>query len=361
MFLTALRREIDLRAKDTFVQNVRFATLYFGGGTPSLLSPERLSGLLSHLLQTFTWDRDIEMSLEANPGAVFKQNLSGYQRAGVNRLTIGIQSFDDNDLKFLQRIHSSADALAALRAARETGFDNLGIDLIFGIPGQTLSSWKKSLANALRERPEHISLYGLTFAENTPLWSQYQMGQVCKCEEELEREMLLTAISMLNDAGYEHYEISNFAQPGFRSKHNQKYWDSSRFLGLGPSAHSFDGVKRWWNFADLTAYTNALYKSELPVAGHELLTRKERLEELVLLGLRRKEGMSLLEWEQHTGMNAEKLIHLLRRRFGGVDGREGFLASPDDFLITRWQNRLCLTQQGILLYNSICENFFNIL
>ncbi|MBN1481528.1 radical SAM family heme chaperone HemW [candidate division KSB1 bacterium] len=358
-FLAALHREIGL-SNDSFWHNQHFATLYLGGGTPSLLSPEHISTLLSVLFDTFTFDSNVEISMEANPGALFMQNVPGYKKAGVNRLTIGVQSFEDNELKFLQRIHSSADALAALRAARRAAFDSLGMDLIFGIPGQSLASWQHTLATAVRERPEHISLYGLTYEQSTPLWSRYERGEVSKCEEELEREMFLAGIGLLKEAGYEHYEISNFALPGFRSKHNQKYWDSSPFLGLGPSAHSFDGVKRWWNVDDLTVYTKILFDGERPIEDEEDLGLLERIEELVLLGLRRKEGMSLVEWEELTGVVAAQFIDLLQHRFGAVDRGEGFFFSPAANVLTHYKNRLCLTQQGLLLYNTICENIFSL-
>lgn len=357
-FLSALRTEIQLSANR--FQAISFSTIYLGGGTPSLLSPKEMSGILDQLFETFTILPDAEISIEVNPGALLAHHLAGYKKAGFNRLTIGVQSFFEKDLKFLTRIHTAEEAVFAIRAARRAGFENIGVDLIFGVVGGTMLRWQENIQKVVDFSPEHISIYGLTYEEGTPLQNTLRSGMIEKCDEELERDMLLYGARKLRDAGYEHYEISNFARPGCRSRHNQKYWDGSSFIGFGPSAHSYDGLTRWWNVCDLSAYTEMLAKGVLPVAGQETLRPDDRIHELILLGLRRREGLDLRTLSDLVGLSVETIVDRLRRVLGELDTSPPFCHSSANFLLTKHKNRLHLTAQGLLLYDSVCEKFSSV-
>ena len=355
-FLSALTREIDAYRNHPAFSKLTFDTVYFGGGTPSLLAPEQVGGILQHLAQVFRFHEAPELSLEANPGTAPVERLAGYRTAGVNRLTLGVQSFDDEELRTLSRIHSSTEAVDAVEHARAVGFDNIGLDLIFGIPGQTPSSWRATLSQALRLAPEHLSIYGLTYEPNTPLWRQWQQGQIQRCAEEREREYFLLAAELLTAAGYEHYEISNYALPGKRSKHNQHYWDHSAYLGLGPSAHSFDGRRRLWNVPSLTGYIDAVERGAGAVAGSEDLTLSMRRTETLLLGLRRSDGVDLASWQSVYGFDLLPIAQDLAVTFG-IENRAPFAASAGSALLAYDGRRLGLTLDGVLLYDSICKVF----
>jgi oxygen-independent coproporphyrinogen-3 oxidase len=259
-----------------------------GGGTPSLLSGAEMCGLLQSVKSGFTPDSACEITCEANPGTLTKSRLQEYRQAGINRLSLGVQSFNDAELRALDRIHTAAEAESSCKLARLAGFNNLSIDLIYGIPGQTLACWQTTLNKAMDVGPEHISMYGLTYEPHTRLTYALQNGRVQKCDEELEREMYLAAKETFESAGYQQYEISNFARSEFCSQHNQKYWDGSAYLGLGPSAHSFDGNRRWWNIRDVSLYCDRLEKHLLPGENDEILTDAQKAVELMMLGLRRR-------------------------------------------------------------------------
>lgn len=358
-FLPALEQEIDRWKQQTPFSELNFSTIYFGGGTPSLLHPAQVKRILAVLRQSFCFTSAPEISLEANPGTILAQNLRSYRNAGVNRLTLGVQSFVDDELRFLTRIHTSAEAADAFDRAREVGFDNIGLDLIFGIPGQTQNSWETSLGRAIELRPEHLSVYGLTYEQNTPLWHQLTDGKIHRCPEETEREFFLTASALLAKAGYEHYEISNYALPGRRSQHNQKYWDYSPYLGLGPSAHSFDGSSRWWNVRNIDEYMNSRAKGVSSIQASEEISLEKQAEEWLLLGLRRREGIDLTAWQAAFGYDLWPIAESLAADLGGIDAIEPLCSSSSPALLTRCEARLGLTLQGILLYDSICEKFFD--
>jgi len=317
------------------------------------MSGTELVDLLSFVKSVFPFTGDAEVTCEANPGTLSGKKLQAYRNAGINRLSIGVQSFQDSELQFLTRIHDARTAKDSVEEAFDLGFDNVSIDLIFGIPGQSLTSWRQTLEVALELSPQHISTYGLTFEPGTPLTADWQMGRVKKCDEELEREMYLLAKESLEAAGYEHYEISNFARPGFRCRHNEKYWDGSPYVGVGPSAHSYDGTYRWQNICDVRAYADNLSEGKLPVSEREKLSKEQIGLELILLGLRRREGLDLKKWKylMHNDLlqQAERILDDL----GGVDvsaqpfGKSNkLLGARDDFMF--------LTKKGLLLYDTIC-------
>ncbi len=285
----AVEQEISLY-RGTFPA---FDSLYFGGGTPSLLSVPELAALMAAIHRHFSLDPAAEITLEVNPDDAALEKLREYRRLGVNRLSLGVQSFRDRDLRFLGRRHTASRAAAALTWAREAGFDRLSLDLMYGLPGRTLADWERNLAAALAFRPEHLSCYRLTVEPGTALARRRRKGRDL-ISDEAAREFFLFTSACLEEAGYLHYEVSNFARgEENRSRHNLKYWQRRPYLGLGPGAHSFDGRRRWWNHRSLAAYLKALDQGKLPIAGEEALTpEQERLEHL-LLGFRMKDGVAL--------------------------------------------------------------------
>ena len=289
-WLTALTLEMGLYRDFA----LRFDTLYLGGGTPSLLSAAELAVLLDSLRENFHFAADTEITLEANPDDITPPLLRSYRGLGINRLSVGVQSFDDRELEFLGRRHDAAQAVQALVGAREVGFANLGLDLMYGLPGQTLEQWQKNLEAALEFEPAHLSCYQLTLEAGTPLGRRQAQGQFPRLAEEMEREFFLFTSTFLEDRGYVHYEISNFARgEEHRSRHNCKYWNHSPYLGLGPAAHSHQEGRRWWNHRSLQDYCRALQAGEAPVAGEEVLTPEQRRLEALYLGMRTREGVAL--------------------------------------------------------------------
>jgi putative oxygen-independent coproporphyrinogen III oxidase len=291
----------------------RFDTLYLGGGTPSLLNADELAVLLESLREQFEFSPDTEITLEANPDDLNPPILKGYRELGINRLSLGVQSFADRELAFLGRRHDAAQALNALGWAREAGFANLGMDLMYGLPGQTVEQWQGSLETALGFLPEHLSCYQLTVEAGTPLARRQADARVQPLPEEMEREFFLFTSRFLEDQGYFHYEISNFARGGGNlSRHNRKYWNHTPYLGLGPAAHSYRGGRRWWNHRSLEAYCRALSAGEAPVAGEEVLTPEQARLEALYLGLRTRDGVSLSLLPEAPGRSTvvQKIIEL---------------------------------------------------
>ena len=318
-FLDSLFREIQQYQEKPVFQAFPFSTLFLGGGTPSLLNGDEMKSLIHRMLSGFSTTDDLEVTCEANPGTLSPQLLFDFLQSGVNRLSIGVQSFDNRELKALTRIHTAEEAVASIKEAKKTGFNNISIDLIFGIPNQSLGSWKKNLEKAIDLGPQHISSYCLTIEPGTPLFEFIQQGALIKCDEELEREMFLMGKEKLESAGFEHYEISNYAIPGFQCHHNLKYWDESPYLSFGPSAHSFDGFKRWWNKADIEAYCKSLEKNELPIQETEILNNQQKKLELILLGLRRRTGIPLSLWKNLSDQAFLKEADSILIKLGGVD------------------------------------------
>ncbi len=271
-----------------------FDTVYFGGGTPSLLSPPALGDLLEFFRNRFCLSEDCEITLEANPGDLDRETTRDFRKTGINRLSLGVQSFSDEELTFLGRRHGVPDAVRAIEAARSAGFDNLGIDLIFGIPGQTGSRWQDALTSALSFQPEHLSAYQLTPEEGTPFGNEVTQGRLRLWEEEEFVQSYLEASRILESRGYLHYEVSNFARGENRiSRHNRKYWQQVPYLGLGPSAHSFLNQRRWWNPASLEEYLDRLRGGQKPVGGEEVLSPDQMRLESLLLGFRNREGVAV--------------------------------------------------------------------
>ncbi len=289
-YLRCLIREIGQRADP----GLACGTVYFGGGTPSLLGPDGAAEILGALREAFAIGPGAEVTVEANPGAVNIGDLGRIRAAGVNRIVFGAQSFSDEDLGFLGRIHSASDAVRCCAEARDAGFGNVGLDLIYGLPGRSQDHWREQMRSAAGLGPDHISCYSLTIEKGTPLWRDAAAGLVRMPDEEEARAMFLLTLDRMRSLGYGFYEISNFARsPESRCRHNLGYWSEMPYLGFGPSAHSFDGRRRSWNDPDLEGYVGRIESGRPPAGGGEDLTKAQIASEMQMLGLRTSEGADL--------------------------------------------------------------------
>ena len=287
-WIDALREETLLH-KDRFAQ---FDTVYLGGGTPSLLSFKELDLVIQCLRKAFSISPCSEFTLEANPDDLTAEKLGAYSSLGINRLSLGVQSFDEQALRFLKRRHTALQAASALEKIKHEGAFQVGVDLMYGLPGQSEFSWLKTLEQTLRFEPEHISCYELTFEGPTPFAKMLAEGKInALCEEE-ERAFFILTSTFLQEHGYVHYEISNFSRGEENaSRHNKKYWQQAPYLGLGPSAHSFQEGDRWWNVRDTQAYCQSLKQGLSPLAGKETLSQEQRRLESLMLGFRTRQGI----------------------------------------------------------------------
>ncbi|HPL62361.1 MAG TPA: radical SAM family heme chaperone HemW [Syntrophales bacterium] len=294
-YVSALAREMEL-----YRDCGPFDTVYLGGGTPSVLNTAHIDLIIQSARKYFFIQPESEITIEANPADMNPQFARELIASGFNRLNLGVQSSDEDILKFLGRRHSSADAAASIKSARGAGFRNLGLDLIYGIPGQTEKQWRNTLDQACVFRPEHLSCYELTLEPGTPLAEEFRDRQF-RAEDETFSFLESTSAALAED-GYVHYEVSNFSLPGWESRHNSKYWDHTPYLGLGPSAHSFRGRRRWWNLSSVEEYTAALQSGKSPVEAGEDLKDEQMGEEFLFLGLRTARGVALSEL-QHYGLD----------------------------------------------------------
>ncbi len=271
-----------------------FDSLYLGGGTPTILGERELAELLECIHKYFSFCPGSEMTIEANPDSLSKDKLKAVENLGVNRISLGVQSFDDRDLKYLGRSHSSKQALIALDTIRSCGFADVGADLMYGLETQSLQGWRKTLDQILEFRLEHISCYQMTLEPGTPLWKMKAAGRVRSIGEKLESAFFIWTSRYLEKHAYQHYEISNFARcPEFMCRHNQKYWGHIPYLGLGPSAHSFDAGTRWWNVRSIKKYCRLLAEGKAPVEASEVLSEEQLDLETLDLGLRTSAGVDL--------------------------------------------------------------------
>jgi oxygen-independent coproporphyrinogen-3 oxidase len=319
-----------------------FDTVYIGGGTPSLLSPQQLENILITIRKNFDLKSNLEITIEANPADLNPSFLKSIHDIGINRINIGLQSFDEKALHFLGRRHTKYQAISAIEASRKAGFNNIGLDLIYGIPGQGINSWIETLRQAIFFSPEHLSCYQLTLEPKTSLGIRCQAGEFSAPGEELQYKFFMKTSQFLEDAGYFHYEVSNFAKDiEHISRHNQKYWDHSPYLGLGPSAHSFQANQRWWNHRSLEEYLTVINKGAPPVEDKEVLTMDQLRLEAVYLSLRTKRGISLQafqHWYAYDLLTEKKdLLAKLER--------EGF--------ISIWDGHLSLTPTGLAIADSL--------
>jgi oxygen-independent coproporphyrinogen-3 oxidase len=345
-YFDALEAEMDGNAQAH--GRVAAPTLFFGGGTPSLLGAEGLARIMGALRQRFGLAPDAEITLEANPDSASPELLRAATGLGVNRLSLGVQSLDDASLKALGRVHDARQARLAFDRARAAGFENIGLDLIFGLPGQGVEAWLNTLRQALAFAPEHVSCYGLTVEPGTPLASDAAALAAC-ADEDGQAEMFLRGAELLEAAGFAHYEISNFARPGRRCRHNLACWRGEHVLGFGPAAVSTmkaqdsgpDGAVRWANPADLTAWAELVRSGRTGQANRETLGPEVRAREALMLALRTAEGLDLCAYAARTGQD----LRATRAELLGQLERAGLIARPDD--------RLRLTRAGMLVSNSV--------
>lgn len=342
LFLAFLR---EMELQQHYLDSEPVETIYFGGGTPSLLKLGELESLIAGIHKCFSVTAGAEVTLEANPDDLTVLKLREFKKSGVNRLSIGIQSFNDNDLKFLKRRHSGDQAKDCITLARYAGFYNLSIDLIYGIPTLDGNGWESNLHRATESGITHISAYALTVEDKTPLSHHIQQGRLPGIDDEkqLEHFKILTAI--LRERGYEHYEISNFCKPGMYSKHNTSYWQGKKYLGIGPSAHSYNGTSRQWNVANLGLYISGLKNGKVPFDG-EILTTAQHYNEYIMTSLRTMWGcdLDLIRSKFGTGFAAQALSDA--RRF------------LENGMLVQHAQKLHLTDKGLFHADGIASAFF---
>ncbi len=343
-YVRALLTEIDLAgqlAQLTDGAPRRSRTIFFGGGTPSLLTVEQITRLLNACRKAFAVDEDAEITLEANPGTLSREQLGGLRMAGVNRLSLGSQSFDAELLKTLGRIHSPGDITQALRNARAAGFTSINLDFMFGLPGQTMRHWQETLDQALALHPEHFSLYSLIIEEGTPFYTWTHEGIITPGDEDLCADMYEYADERLQAEGYENYEISNWALPGHQSRHNLTYWQNLPYLGMGAGAHSYFGGRRFFNVIDPQEYINQLKKRQRPEGGSETIDRVQEMSETAFLALRTAQGLHLPTFEERF---ADSFTRFVGERLRLVE---------DAGLLEQEQGWLRLSKRGRLLGNEV--------
>jgi len=329
-----------LHGRTRTLKSGKESTLYFGGGTPSLLTALELERVIGTVSSRFELAPGAEITLEANPDDVTPEKLADWRSLGINRLSLCVQSLHDDELHFLRRRHGARQARDAFTQARRAGFENIGLDFIFGLPQQALHSWIATLEEALEMGPDHLSCYQLTYEKSTHLGQLLETGALEKCSESRERGLFLKAHELLSTRGFEHYEVSNYARsPAARSRHNQKYWSHAPYLGLGPSAHSFDGAKRWWNPRDLDSYC-AVISSETRPSSEELLSRDDLDLEKLMLGFRTIDGIEASFFTKRDRWQ-RTVDHLI-----------------DEGLIRRRGGRLAPTLEGLLLADGLPLRFY---
>ncbi len=351
-YTDAVLKEIAFTVHLFSLDGMSIPTVYFGGGTPSLLDTGDVRLIMDELAELFDVDEDCEVTLEINPASAGKEKIEKFKRAGVNRLSIGAQSFDEKNLRFLNRLHDAEESKRCFFHAREAGFENIGIDIIFAIPGQRKESLLTDLEQAAALGPEHISLYLFTIEEETAVYSRAMRGEFEPVEDAMQEEMFLAASEYLKTAGYRRYETSNYARPGFESKHNMRYWKGMSYLGLGAGAHSHLAEcgwgMRWWNTDDPTRYVRTVGKGYIPVAGLELLDRNDAIAENILLSLRTGDGLKQDAFNDRFGIPLSNLIP------GDVNRH-----IPEEFLSTD-EKGVSLTDRGALRTDEIAATILSL-
>jgi oxygen-independent coproporphyrinogen III oxidase len=342
-FVSALLKEIKLQQQ--YLQHEIIETIYFGGGTPSLLTNDELQKIFSSLRNIFKISHDAEITLEANPDDVTIKKLKEWKNAGINRLSIGVQSFFDEDLQWMNRVHTSAQAIESIANAFAEDFNNITIDFIYGTTTLTDVNWKKNIDKAIEFGVPHISCYALTVEPKTALAKMIKQKEFSDVNQSDQARQFLLLMDWLKTVGYEHYEISNFAKPGFRSRHNSSYWRGKSYLGLGPSAHSYNGAFRQWNIANNALYIQSLKKDEL-IFEKEELTSTQKLNEYIMTSLRTIEGCDLSYVSKNFGIEkADKLVESAKAHLRNVS-------------LTINDSKIFLTDEGKLFADGIAADLF---
>ncbi|MFM9007997.1 MAG: radical SAM family heme chaperone HemW [Bacteroidota bacterium] len=341
--LRMMHRELEQRSG--FFTGTPVSSVYFGGGTPSLLSETELRQLMELLRQHYSIERDAEVTLEANPDDLEPDYLDMLAHVGVNRLSIGVQSFRSEDLAAMNRAHSAEQALSCIANASRAGFSNISIDLMFGWPGLSMEAWKENVKQALDLPITHLSCYGLTVEERTALKRKISSGEIQTPDDALAAEQYLWLLDAAEGSGIPWYEISNFCREGYASRHNTSYWTSEPYLGIGPSAHSFNGLERSWNVSSNTAYVQG-WEQGLRAAETEAATEPERINEFILTGLRMRKGLDLSALLSAFGESVHE----------GVLQRAGeYIGSG---VLLHYQSRLAFTTRGLLFADRITSELF---
>ena len=344
-YLRAIEKEMELRGE--YIDDDTLETIYLGGGTPSRLSGNDLERIFNAISRRFSIAEGAEITLEANPDDIRPDYLSALRDLPINRISMGIQSFQPEDLRLLNRRHDHEQAIRAVELCQAHGFTNLSIDLIYGLPGQTPEAWEENLRQAIRLGTPHLSAYHLTYEEGTALYKRLQAGQVEPVDEEVSVTLFHILTERMAEAGFQHYEISNFARPGFHARHNSAYWIGKPYLGLGPSAHSYNRTSREWNVASLPLYLRGI-ESGQPATERETLDLSTRYNDFIITGLRTMWGISLDKLRTEFG---EALLAYCQKQARPYIQR-GLLRQEND--------RLALSQAGILLSDGIMSELMYI-
>ncbi len=342
-YVAALLSEIESYRE--FAKGYRVSTIFIGGGTPSVLLPKQMEDILQKIYEIFELERRPEITIEVNPGTVDEEKLQCYKENGVNRLSMGLQSVKDEKLRLLGRIHTYQEFVESYELARKAGFDNISIDLISSVPGQTLQEWKEELETAAAQNPEHISVYQLIIEEGTPFYEKYAEHPELLPDEETSREIYLWTGKFLKEAGYEQYEISNYAKPGKESRHNLKYWERGDYLGLGLGAASMVRNIRMSNTKDMRTYLERCDKPKTMREDVQFLEEPRQMEEFMFLGLRKTRGVSKKEFRRIFGremdMVYEKALH----------------KCLENGMLLEHKDRIFLSEEGTLLSNMVLSEF----
>lgn len=339
----ALVKEVALQKP--FLEGETVETIYFGGGTPSLLSPEEVRLLLQTIYKEFNVTADAELTLEANPDDITTEKLAAWKEEGINRLSIGIQSFFEEELRWMNRAHNAGQAEKCVELSLAAGFKNFSIDLIYGSPLLTDDMWQQNVQKAIDYGITHLSCYALTVEEKTPLHKLIHTEQKEAVDSDKQARQFLMLMQWLKSAGYEHYEVSNFALPGFRSKHNSAYWQGKKYLGLGPSAHSYNGRYRMWNKPNNNLYIRSINEGIIPQEKEELTTT-EILNETIMISLRTAEGLDLQRVQQQFGENKKAVLE------------KGIQKHVTHNLLQRNGELVQLTENGMLMADGIAADLF---
>lgn len=334
---------MELKIRSEVWKNEQFETIYFGGGTPSVLTVEQLQILIEQVKMNYLVSDQVEITLECNPDDCSSENLTAWKKLGVNRLSIGIQSFNDEQLLWMNRSHSASDSRRAVQNAKQVGFDELSLDLMYGLPNMTLEEWKNQLLQIIALNPEHISAYCLTVEQRTALSKWVKEGKLVVSSNEQQSEQFELLVSTLKQAGYEQYEISNFARNEHYSKHNTSYWKGVKYLGIGPSAHGYNQLERYWNQANNKAYMTELKHGRLPETI-EILSPFDRFNEALMIGLRTKWGVSKEELFRNITPD-EEWLKIVKNY-------------EDQDLLIETPEKLILTESGRLLADAIASELF---
>jgi len=317
----------ELVDRKNYLNDQEISSIYFGGGTPSILSISELSEIVSAIHKEYKIGKDLEVTLEANPDDLDSQRLKGYVELGINRLSIGIQSFHEDELILMNRAHNAYEAESCVKLSQDEGFDNLSIDLIYGVPSQSPEAWIRNIDKAINLNIQHISAYALTVEPKTALYHQVNANKVIMPEEDKVSENFLTLREKIGNHGFEQYEVSNFALEGFYSKHNSSYWQGIPYIGIGPSAHSFDGNSRQWNVANNKKYINAI-RSNYPYFEVEQIDWPTGFNEYIMMGLRTKWGINKEKIRDSFNINLEKDFNSWINKY-----QMYFTANSDNFIL----------------------------